>query len=269
MQHVAKAARIVAWLLPFCLLTIAAPAAALAPPPVNAQFDYQIGGAYEPAAGVQIVERDRLDQPDPGRYNICYLNAFQTQPGTKSWWKRKHPKLLLRKRGRLVVDSNWGEILLNTATPAKRKKLTRIVNRWVRTCASRGYDAVELDNLDSFGRSRGRLSMRNNLDLARRIVRRAHARDLAVAQKNTVELGGRGARIAKFDFAIAEECQRYSECGRYLRVYGHRVIEVEYTDYPRTFFDAACAARGGQISIILRDRDVVPVGVAGYRYESC
>ena len=36
-------------------------AAVVAPPPVDEQFDYQIGGDYEPAAGVTVVSRDWFD----------------------------------------------------------------------------------------------------------------------------------------------------------------------------------------------------------------
>jgi hypothetical protein len=34
-------------------------------------------------------------------------------------------------------------------------------------------------------------------------------------------------------------------------------------------FRAACGARGATISVILRDRDVVPAGDRAYHYESC
>ena len=49
---------------------------------------------------------------------------------------------------------------------------------------------------------------------ARLLTARAHEADLAVAQKNWVELGERGPRIG-FDFAVAEECGRWRECAGY------------------------------------------------------
>lgn len=47
-------------------------------------------------------------------------------------------------------------------------------------------------------------------------------------------------------------------------MYGDPVIEIEYIDTPLSAYTAACAAGGNRISIILRDRDVVPeeLGVA-------
>src|ERR1700712_2681170 len=66
-------------------------------PPVNGQFDYQIGGSYTPASGVQIVDRDNSASPAAGLYNICYINAFQTQSEDESFWKDENSDLLLKK----------------------------------------------------------------------------------------------------------------------------------------------------------------------------
>jgi hypothetical protein len=44
------------------------------------------------------------------------------------------------------------------------------------------------------------------------------------------------------------------------------VIEIEYT---RRAFDAACARRAGRISIVLRDRDVTPLGRPGAVEQHC
>jgi Glycoside-hydrolase family GH114 len=240
-------------------------------PPIHGRFDYQIGGAYRPRSDVRIVDRDRMSTPAKGVYSICYVNAFQTQPEEDAWWKRVHPDLLLRNSaGHTVGDPGWpGEILLDTSTSAKRAALITVLGSWMDGCARKGFRAVEPDNLDSWTRSGGRLTKADNLAMAVLIVRRGHADGLAVAQKNTTELGSAGRRTAHFDFAIAEECQVYAECGDYTKWYGHRVIEIEYTDNGRAYFTKACKARGTKISIILRDRDVVPKGDKAYRYQVC
>jgi hypothetical protein len=56
----------------------------------------------------------------------------------------------------------------------------------------------------------------------------AHAAGLAIGQKNTTELQGRG-KAAGLDFAIAEECGRYNECGDYTAVYGNHLIDMIVT----------------------------------------
>ena len=126
--------------------------------PGGTDVDYQLGGATEPAANVGIVVRDRTDPPAAGRYNVCYVNGFQTQTSEKAFW-RKHRDLVLRDAdGRPVVDEAWGEFLLDVRTADKRQALARIMGRWVRGCAAHGYAAVEFDNLDSFTRSDGLIS---------------------------------------------------------------------------------------------------------------
>lgn len=237
------------------LLALAAPASAEpVPPPTGTDLDYQLGGTAETPEHVGIVVRDRRAEPVPGRYNICYVNGFQTQPDERGFWRR-HRDLLLSHDGRLVVDEAWGEWLLDIRTPSSRTRLAEIVGRWIRGCARDGFDAVELDNLDSFSRSRGLLRPRHATAYSRLLTAAAHRHDLAVAQKNRA--GWDGTR-AGFDFAIAEECGRYDECGRYTEAYGDRVLVVEYRarDFART-----CAGFGDRLAVVLRDRDLTPGGV--------
>ena len=81
--------------------------------PAGEPFDYQIGGAFAAADAVRVVSRDRAAQPDPDRYTVCYVNAYQAQPDELDWWQAQHPELLLRDAGgRLVVDEDWDQALL-------------------------------------------------------------------------------------------------------------------------------------------------------------
>src|SRR5690348_18369894 len=104
-------------------------------PPVVGAFDYQIGGASRPAPSVRIVDRDRHDHPAAGRYSICYVNAFQTQPEERTWWLAHHRALLLRVGGHYVEDPDWpGEYVLDTSTATKRMALTAVVRHWFAGC---------------------------------------------------------------------------------------------------------------------------------------
>ena len=243
--------------------------------PVGAPADYQLGGAYAvPGLGAgAVVVRDRSEQPadatgQRGGFDVCYLNAFQTQPGRLRWWRTHHARLLLRDEGgALVRDPGWrDEVLLDTRRQGARAAIARVVGRWARTCAADGYEAVELDNLDSFLRSGGRLRRADNLDLARRVAAAAHRAHLAVAQKNLAGLRARAVRRVGFDFAIVEECQRYRECGAYARAHGRRIVEIEYH---RADFEAACDRHGDRWSVVLRDRRLRPAGEPGHVRESC
>jgi Glycoside-hydrolase family GH114 len=235
-------------------------------PTANVQWDYQIGPAYTPPTGVTMVARDREATPAGVDYNSCYVNAYQTQPAETKWWKKNHNNLLLKKKGgSYVVDGYWGEVLLDMSTPKKRRGIARIVNHWIDGCASKGFDAVEPDNLDSWTRSGHRLTKANAFAFAHLIINHTHDQGLAIAQKNAAGQTGLGKKQG-FDFAVAEECGRYNECGAYRKAYGNLVYVIEYRtkDYRKS-----CDKWGDQLSIIQRDRQVRGPGSAQYVYKSC
>jgi hypothetical protein len=239
------------------LLALAAPpayAGSASLPPNGTDWDYQLGGARPVPADVGIVERDRHASPVAGRYNVCYVNGFQTQVEQRKFWRR-HRRLLLEHDGKPVVDSVWGEWLLDTRSPAKRRALARIVGRWTDRCAKDGFDAVEFDNLDSFSRSLHLLSRADNRKYAALLVARAHAAGIAAAQKNWAEWDGTSVG---YDFAVAEQCGQYRECGRYVDHYGRHVLAVEYHDRA---FHRACRRWGDRIAVVRRDIDLTRHGV--------
>jgi hypothetical protein len=230
------------------------------------KWDYQIGGAYTPPAGVRIVSRDSSASPAPGLYNICYLNAFQAQPDATDWWRSNHPDLLLKTvSGAPVIDQNWNEQLLDVSTDAKRAALAQIVGGWMDGCAAKGFQAVEPDNLDSYSRSQGLLTADDDVALATQLARLAHAKGLAIAQKNTAEFLARAHQIG-FDFAVTEQCGSYNECGGYASTFANHVVDVEYDD---SGFASACKAYAGKIAIVLRDLDVSPAGGSSYVDKTC
>lgn len=250
------------------LLLLAACAAPAEPSfPAGAAADYQLGGAYPPPPGVTLVVRDRTADPAPDVYNVCYVNGFQSQPADRERWLAEDPELVLYADGEPLVDENWpDELILDTSTAANRTRLADIVGAAIDDCT--GFDAVELDNLDSYLRSAGALTLADNLAFAKALVSHAHEAGLAVGQKNTAELGTRGRDEAGFDFAITEECVRRSECASYESVYEDRVVNIEYTDdWPEP--SQACAAEDRPHSTIVRDRDLVPRNDPRWFYLRC
>jgi hypothetical protein len=244
---------------------IDAPPGELTLPPVNAAVDYQLGGAYDPPAGVQIVSRDRTAAPAAGLYNICYVNGFQIQPGEEQLWLDDHPDLILRDgKGDPVIDADWDEMLIDVGTPAKRTAVAAIVGGWIAGCADAGFDAIEIDNLDSFSRSGGLLDEDDAVAAMSLFSDAAHAAGVPSAQKNSAEIVGRRAELGT-DFVVAEECNTYDECDVYTGAYGDHVIVIEYVEAD---FDEGCAAFPG-LSIVLRDRDLVTPGDGGYVFEGC
>jgi hypothetical protein len=234
-------------------------------PPVNGAVDYQLGGAYPPPAGVTIVSRDRTAERAQGIYNICYVNGFQIQPDEEPFWRSQHPDLILRNaQGQPVVDQDWDEMLVDVSTPAKRTAVAAIMDEWIAGCGVGGYAAIEIDNLDSYARSQGLLTENDNVAAMALFAQSAHARGLAIAQKNSAEIVGRKAELGT-DFAVAEECNTYDECDVYTGVYGDHVIVIEYV---RADFDTGCTAFPN-LSMVLRDRNLVTQGASGYVYDGC
>ena len=234
--------------------------------PAGAGFDYQLGGASAPPEGVTVVARDSTDEPAGRGFDICYVNGFQTQPGA-DW---PDDLLLHRDSGELLVDPGWpDEHLFDTSNAATREAVAMRLGPTVDGCAAAGFDAVEFDNLDSYSRSEGAITLDDAVAFATLLVQRAHNAGLAVGQKNTAELGARGRDDIGYDFAVTEECDRFDECGEFTKVYGDNVLDIEYDDDLRGSFTDVCGRNDTPASTILRDRDLVPAGDAAHVYQRC
>lgn len=238
-------------------------------PPVSGAFDYQLGGTAD-TAGLKVVARDATAPPMPGAYNVCYVNGFQTQPGDGERWLRDYGRALLRdSAGEPVTDSDWpDEYVLDPSTAPQRALILDALEPLLSGCADKGFDAVEVDNFDTFTRFSD-VDRAGAIELARSMAGIAHDRGLAIGQKNAAEWTETGRDDVGFDFAVTEECATYRECGRYREVYGDHVLQVEYTDdLPMPFRDV-CNSPDRAPLTILRDRDLVAPGSDGYVYEQC
>ncbi len=215
--------------------------------------DYQLGGLKRMPAHVGIIVRDRKAAPHAGRYNVCYVNGFQTQPDEKRFW-RNHWRLVLKREGRPVVDSAWGEWLLDIRTADKRRALARIVGGWTEQCAADGFHAVEYDNLDSFSRSHRLITRSHGIAFAKLLAARAHDAGLPAGQKNFAEWDGSHV----FDFAVAEECGRWRECDSYESSYGDHVLAIEYRE---SDFNRTCNGYAARWPVVRRNLNLTPSGV--------
>lgn len=248
------------------LLLAAGPAFAEGPLPPGAVADYQLGGSYPPPLGVTVVVRDSTDTPEPGLFNICYVNGFQTQPGVD--WP---VELLIEGPDGPLADASWpDEFLLEISTGEARAANLALVLPAIRSCAKKGFDAVEFDNLDSYSRSGGRLDIEDALAFAALLVDEAGKLGLPAGQKNSAELAARGRDEAGFAFAVTEECHRWDECAAFTGVYGRdQVLGIEYADDLRGSFEDACADPDRPGSLILRDRLLSRAGSDGYVFAPC
>jgi hypothetical protein len=238
-------------------------------PPQGAGFDYQLGGAYDPPAGAVVVARDSTEAPASSGYAICYVNGFQTQPGESAHWLDEHPDLVLRDgAGEPLADPGWpDEYLLDTSTDDKRMQIAALLGTVVADCATSGFDAVEIDNLDSFTRSDGALTIEDNIDLAARYAEVAHSLGLAIAQKNGAGDSARYRDGVGFDFVVSEECMHYDECADYLDAYDGLVFDIEYGD--AAAFAGYCSDDARPAAMIRRDHDLSTPDDPAYVYGTC
>ena len=236
-----------------------------------AKFDYQLGGEYGPPSGVKIVARDWYDSSKlPNNlYGVCYVNAFQTQPNDPDVKRIDEPSgwpasLVLKD----IEDPNWeGELLIDISTNTLRTKAAAHVTKMIETCASKGFQAVEFDNLDSYTRFKNLpFDKSDMISYASMLVKAAHGAGLVAGQKNLAELTSLGKKTIGFDFAVAEECAEYDECDAYTGVYGKKVMIIEYS---KSGFNEACAGFKNKAMIIQRDLLLVPKGKSGYVFNSC
>jgi hypothetical protein len=63
--------------------------------------------------------------------------------------------------------------------------------------------------------------------------------------------------VVGYDFAIAEQCAQWRECGAYVDVYGSSVLAVEYRIRP---FQRACHRWSDQLAVVRRDLALAPDG---------
>jgi hypothetical protein len=96
------------------------------------------------------------------------------------------------------------------------------------------------------------------INYARLLVAAAHRAGLAAGQKNTADFNGR--RVG-YDFAVAEECGRYRECGDYTAHYGRRVLAIEYR---LADFRWTCSHYGARLAVVRRDLALSPRGVRAW-----
>ncbi|GGR43891.1 hypothetical protein GCM10010197_06660 [Nocardioides luteus] len=242
-------------------------------PPVEGVFDYQLGGTADQLADgtpIDVVARDATASPLNGAYNICYVNGFQTQPGAD--WSDRAAALLHDESGAVVRDPDWpDEIVLDPSTASARETILDVIEPVIEGCAEDGFDAVEIDNLDTWTRF-PTISQDGAFALARAYVTVAHESGLAIAQKNAAEAAPTAHDDLGFDFAVVEECGAFAECAAYTDVYGPHVLQIEYPDSlaeAGLSFGQVCSDPARAPLTILRDRDLVEQGDATYVFDDC
>src|SRR5215210_4854826 len=168
--------------------------------PIDTSFDvdaYDIDGFDNDAAVVEEIHATDARA-------ICYISA-----GSWENWRPDAGDFPDDVKGR---SNGWpGERWLDVR---RMDVLQPIMESRMDVCLSKGFDAVEPDNVDGYANRTGfPLTYQDQLHYNRMLAEEAHERGLAVALKNDTEQVA--DLVDDFDFAIVEECYRYKECPAY------------------------------------------------------
>lgn len=225
-------------------------------PSIGASWQIQFQGALDTSVDADIYEIDGLDSTaetvallhSMGRRAICYINA-----GAWEEWRAdaaQFPPSVIGNEYAGWPGERWLDI-------RRIDLLGPILGARLDDCARKGFDAVDPDNLDGYTHPTGfPLTAEDQLRFNRFLAYEAHRRGLSIALKNDFE---QAADLADdFDFAVAESCFFYSECGLLepFTLRGKVVFDIEYTDNgmtPAAFCEAAVRQK---ISAILKNRNL-------------
>lgn len=201
------------------------------PDPAGLTWDIQLSTiALDDFSAVAVVEIDGSEATsedvralhERGMTVICYINA-----GAWEEWRpdaEEYPAAIIGTaypgwEGERFVDIRQMDLL----GPILAARLD--------DCAAKGFDAVDPDNVDTYNADTGfPLTAADQLAFNRWLAAEAHARGLAIGQKNVAELAV--DLVDTFDFAVTEDCLVDGWCADMApyATAGKPVLMIEYTD---------------------------------------
>jgi hypothetical protein len=212
-------------------------------PEPGTSWQWQLTGRIDQGVRASLYDVDLFDTPANvvrslharGRTVVCYVSA-----GSWERWRPDAGRYPARLRGRAVegwAGERWLDIRrIEVLAPRLRARLD--------LCRRKGFDGVELDNVDGYRHRTGfPLRARDQLAFNAWLANEAHERGLSAGLKN--DLDQAGELVRHFDWVLAEQCFEHRECHR-LRPFvraGKAALDVEYR-LPAARFCARARALG-------------------------
>jgi hypothetical protein len=129
----------------------------------------------------------------------------------------------------------------------------------IKIAASKGCDAVDLDNMDGYNNQIGggvipALTQADSIAYMDTLSTAASAAGVAIGLKNSLEILQNVSSLVQF--AVNEECVDYSECGTYSDFVnsGKPVFHIEYTSSSKGFSNDCLLSEsyGSLISTVIK-----------------
>jgi hypothetical protein len=217
------------------------------------------GSDIDPSLDVDVYDLDGWDTDvetieslhERGIRVVCYISV-----GTFEDWRPdagQYPDEIL--------GNSWDEWEGERFVDIRRiDLLTPIIEARFDMCRDKGFDAIEPDNIDSYGGGlEGTgfdLTEADQLAFNQWIAEEAHERGLAIGQKNVPELTT--DLEPDYDFAITEDCFVDGWCEEMLPYIEHDkpVFAIEYTDVDANLAEICPKASDMEFSVVLKNRDL-------------
>jgi hypothetical protein len=204
-------------------------------PRPGTSWQIQLQGTIDTTVKARVFEIDGLDNSAglvrrlqaKGRKVVCYFSA-----GTYESFRDDRDTIPAETRGKTLADfpdEQWLDI-------RALDKLRPMIESRLETCRSKGFDAVDFDNVDGYANDTGfPLTAADQLRFNRFLAARAHAAGLAAGLKN--DLGQIPQLVRDFEFSVNEQCFQYRECDRLLPFIRRdkAVFHIEYRVKPSRY----------------------------------
>jgi hypothetical protein len=220
-------------------------------PKPGVTWQWQLTGTLDTTVDAQMYDIDLFTNEAStmqtlhaaGRMVVCYFSAGSYEPD-------RPDSDALSKTGLGSVLDGWpDEKWLDVRSSAVRD----IMKARLDLAKSKGCDGVEPDNVDGYDNSNGLgLTEADGTDYVRFLATEGHARGLSVGLKNS--LGLVSAVVSSFDWALNEECLKYSECDG-LAPFISAGKAVFHCEYGKTT-DGICGKAPKGFSTIVKDLDL-------------
>ena len=203
-------------------------------PAQNTSWQWQLSGTLDPTVNAVMYDIDLFDNSAnvvaslhaQGRKVVCNFSAGS--------WENWRPDAGSFPPS--VLGSPLGSASERYLDIRNLAVLAPIMSARLDLCKSKGFDAVDPDNIDGYTNGTSfPLTYADQILYNMWIANAAHTRGLSVALKNDVEQVA--DLVSVFDWALNEQCFEYQECNTLLPFVatGKAVFNVEY-NVPTTQF---------------------------------
>jgi hypothetical protein len=216
-------------------------------PPLQTSWDWVLSQVPTPPYrdvsmydidGFNATANDVASMHAAGIQVVCYISA-----GTYEDWRpdaSQFPSSILGNNVAGWPGEKWLDIR-DIQQPSSA--LLSIMLARLDLCQSKGFDGVELDNVDGYTNNTGFPLTANDQAIYNSVLANAaHQRGMFVLLKN--DLGQVSTLLPYFDGALNEQCNQYSECGsldQFVQA-GKAVFNAEYSIPTSSFCPADNAA---------------------------